>query len=156
MMKKFILAMSVTSIIAATGSAFAADIGVSINIAQPGMYGRIDIGSVPGPQVVYSRPTMIYAAPVGVVREPMYLYVPLGHQKNWRKYCGNYNACGQPVYFVQERWYRDVYVPRYREHEHGRDYRDDRRDYDRDHDRGHGKGRDEDHRDDHGRGRRDN
>jgi uncharacterized protein YcfJ len=25
-----------------------------------------------------------------------------------------YNACGRPVYFVDDRWYNDVYVPHYR------------------------------------------
>ncbi|HTD02334.1 hypothetical protein [Undibacterium sp.] len=145
-MKKILLA---AALVAASGSIFAADVGVSINFAQPGMYGRVDIGSVPGPQVVYTRPTVIYAPPVGVVREPLYLYVPPGHQKNWSKHCASYNACGQPVYFVQESWYRDVYVPRYREHDHGRDRRDDdRRGHDDrddhgDHDRGHGRGNDE-------------
>jgi hypothetical protein len=35
--------------------------------------------------------------------------VPPGHQKNWGKYCGQYQACGQPVYFVQESWVRERY-----------------------------------------------
>jgi hypothetical protein len=37
----------------------------------------------------------------------VYLYVPPGHQKNWAKHCARYAACGQPVYFVQERWVVD-------------------------------------------------
>ena len=37
------------------------------------------------------------------------MYVPPGHAKNWAKHCGRYNACGQPVYFVQERWVHDEY-----------------------------------------------
>lgn len=160
-MKKYLLA---AALVAASGSIFAADVGVSINFAQPGMYGRVDIGSVPGPEVVYTRPTVIYGPPAGVVVEPMYLYVPPEHQRNWRRYCAGYGACGRPVYFVQERWYRDVYVPRYREHERGwerhgddRRWKDDRdddrrgrghgRDHDDDNGRGHGRGRghDEDH-----------
>src|SRR5438445_2799734 len=98
-MKKIILAVA---ILASSASVFATDVGVSINIAQPGMYGRIDIGSVPAPQVVYTRPTVVYAAPPGVVYEPLYLYVPPGHQKHWNKHCSEYGACGRPVYFVQE------------------------------------------------------
>ena len=38
--------------------------------------------------------------------------MPPGHQKNWRKFCGRYNACGQPVYFVQEGWVRERYDER--------------------------------------------
>ncbi len=47
--------------------------------------------------------------------EPVYLRVPPGHRKNWGKHCRKYGACGQPVLFVQDRWYSDVYAPRYRE-----------------------------------------
>ena len=51
---------------------------------------------------------------------------------------GAYNACGQPVYFVQERWYNEVYVPRHRS---GRVvYREDDRGHYRDDDRGRGRG----------------
>jgi hypothetical protein len=57
---------------------------------------------------------VIQPVPVGVAAQPIYLYVPPGHAKNWRKHCHRYHACGQPVYFVQERWYHDVYVPHYR------------------------------------------
>jgi hypothetical protein len=64
--------------------------------------------------LIYAEPVVIQPVPVGVVRQPIYLHVPPGHAKNWRKHCGKYNACGQPVYFVQENWYNNVYVPRYR------------------------------------------
>ena len=43
----------------------------------------------------------------------IYLHVPPGHAKNWAKHCHKYDACGHPAYFVEEIWYRDVYVPRY-------------------------------------------
>jgi len=75
---------------------------------------------------------------MAVVQQPVYLYVPEAHQKNWRHYCGHYNACGQPVYFVKEQWVRD----RYREHEnerHGRHREED----DHDHGRKHGHGRED-------------
>lgn len=94
-------------------AAFAADVGVSVNIAQPGFYGRIDIGRVPGPVLIYPQPVIIEQRTVNVVRQPIYLHVPPGHAKNWRKHCRHYQACGQPVYFVQDGWYRDVYEPRY-------------------------------------------
>ena len=60
--------------------------------------------------VVIARPAVVAAPP-----PPLYLYVPPGHAKNWAKHCAKYQACGQPVYFVQERWYSDVYAPHYRE-----------------------------------------
>lgn len=123
-MKRILVAAALA---VAAAPALAADVGVSISVGQPGFYGRIDIGDLPPPVLVYSQPVVIERVPVGVVRQPLYLHVPPGHAKNWRKHCRRYNACGRPVYFVQERWYNDVYVPAYRErrHEHHRD--DDRR-----------------------------
>lgn len=127
----------------ASAPATATDVGVSVSIGQPGFYGRIDIGSFPPPAVVYAEPVIIQPAPVAVVRRPIYLHVPPGHSKNWAKHCHRYGACGQPVYFVQQRWYDDVYVPRYRgsvrhevRHEHMRHerVRDDHRHFDRRHD----------------------
>lgn len=92
-------------------SAQAADVGVSVSVGQPGFYGRIDIGNVPQPELIYARPIVVHPAPVGVVHQPVYMHVPPGHAKNWKKHCHKYNACGHPVYFVQERWYNEVYVP---------------------------------------------
>ena len=107
---------------AAALSALAADVGVSISVGQPGFYGRIDIGSFPPPRLIYAEPVIIQRPAVGVpVGRPMYLHVPPGHAKDWRKHCSKYGACGQPVYFVQESWYNDVYVPGYREREKSRE-----------------------------------
>jgi hypothetical protein len=84
-------------------------VGVSIGVNQPGVYGQINIGNLAPPPVIYAQP-IIYAPPrVAVVQQPVYLYVPPGHQKNWGKHCGTYNACGRPVYFVQESWVRERY-----------------------------------------------
>jgi hypothetical protein len=115
-------------------------VSVSIGIQQPGVYGRIDIGRYPQPEVVHARPVVIVPSRVAVVRQPIYLYVPEGHQRNWSRYCNRYNACGQPVYFVKEQWVRDRYRhehPDHRDrdhrhdHHHDRDRHDDRRDHDR-------------------------
>lgn len=94
-------------------AAFAADLGVSVNISEPGFYGRIDIGRVPAPVLIYPQPVIIAQGPVHGLRQPIYLRVPPGHEKKWGKHCSRYNACGQPVFFVQDGWYRDVYAPRY-------------------------------------------
>ncbi|MBX3608039.1 MAG: hypothetical protein KF788_22390 [Piscinibacter sp.] len=110
MIKTFIAAVAA---LASLSAAAQTSVGVSIGIQQPGVYGRIDIGNFPPPPVIYSQPVVIAPTPVAVYQRPVYLYVPPGHQKNWAKHCGRYAACGQPVYFVQERWV----VERY-EHEH--------------------------------------
>jgi hypothetical protein len=89
----------------------ATDVGVSIGINQPGVYGRIDIGRVNAPPVlVYSQPVIVVARPVPVAQPPIYLRVPPGHAKHWHKHCGEYGACGQPVYFVKEDWYQKHYA----------------------------------------------
>jgi len=104
----------------------AADVGVSISIGDPNFYGRLDIGNFPRPVLMYPQPVIIQPAPRAYAPQPLYLRVPPGHAKNWRKHCGRYNACGRPVYFVQDSWYRDVYAPRYRsrpDYRPGPDYR---------------------------------
>jgi hypothetical protein len=130
-------------------AAQAADVGISIGISQPGVYGRIDIGRYPQPVLVQTRP--VYVERVRS-REPVYLWVPPGHRKNWRKHCYRYDACGAPVYFVQDRWYEErVMHDRHRRYED----RDDR--YHRSDDDGprrdHGHGRDRYKERDHGRDR---
>ena len=139
--------------------AFAADVGVSISVSQPGVYGRVDIGRFPQPQVVVAqpvivqRPVMVQQPQVVVVQpEPVYMWVPPGHRKNWRHHCARYNACGVPVYFVREDWYRQHVAPvRQQRHEERRDerYEDGRGGH------GHapqGRGRDENHGHGHGHG----
>ena len=85
------------------------DVGVGITIREPGVYGRIEIGSRPPPPVLYPQPVIIARPAVVVAEPPMYLYVPPGHAKNWRKHCKHYDACGRQVYFVKERWVQDEY-----------------------------------------------
>ena len=99
-------------------AAMAADLGVSVHVSEPGLYGRVDIGRVPTPPaLVYQQPIIVHQQPVAVQRAPIYMHVPPGHAKKWDKHCGRYNACGQPVYFVQENWYQQNVVQR----RHGRD-----------------------------------
>ena len=114
---------------------FAADVGVSISIGQPGFYGQIDIGNAPRPQLVYSEPVVIQRAPEFVSAAPIYLHVPPGHEKHWSKHCAQYHACGRPVYFVRDDWYNNEYVPRY---QHGHDDHGGGHGHGRGHDKGHG------------------
>jgi hypothetical protein len=127
-MKNF-LRVTVLTIVALTisslgNTANAADVGVSVTVGQPGFYGRIDIGDYPYPPpvVIYRQPRIVER--VYIEREPIYLRVPPGHARNWRKHCYKYNACGERVYFVQDSWYHRDYVPHYREYH--REYHDNR------------------------------
>lgn len=114
------------------GPAHAVDVGVSVDIGVPGGYGRIDIGGYPPPLLLYPQPVYVQREPSRAPPPPLYLHVPPGHAKHWRQHCAEYGACGRPVYFVQDNWYRDVYAPRYREmHGRGPDRHDDRREDDR-------------------------
>jgi hypothetical protein len=141
-MKRYLLAAVA---LAAVAPSFAGDVSVSIGINQPGLYGQINIGGQPRPQVIYAQPVLIQPPPAAVAPEPLYLHVPPGHEKHWRKHCAEYNACGRPVYFVSHDWYQREYAPRhahdydhggYRPHDHDEDH-DRRREHDHDGDRGH-------------------
>ena len=130
-MKSLILAAVLLS------AATAAVAQVSVTVGQPGFYGRIDIGDYPAPQLIYAQPVIVQR-PQYYSARPIYLRVPPGHAKNWSKHCRKYNACNQEVYFVQDNWYNNQYVPRYRQQhgDHGRpDYGDRGRHDDRHDDR---------------------
>jgi hypothetical protein len=111
--------------------------GVTVTVNRPGVYGHVVLGGLPPPPVVLSRPVIVHqpppqrvtlGAPVLVAPPPpLYVYAPSGHQRKWHKHCHRYDACGRPVYFVQESWI----VERHREHEH---------EYGHGHPRGHAQG----------------
>jgi len=116
-MKRFLIAVAVAAA-TVTLPALGADVGVSVSIGEPGFYGRLDIGGYPQPQVIYRQPIAVERIPMN--RPPIYLRVPPGHAKNWRKHCHEYNACGERVYFVQDSWYTREYAPRYQQQHRGR------------------------------------
>lgn len=125
----------------ACAPALAADVAVSVDIGEPGFYGRIDIGSYPRPRVLFPTPVVIHAIPARVVREPLYLRVPPGHEKHWAKHCAEYDACGVPVFFVESGWYTGVYAPAYRAR-HGRPDKPGKSGHGNGKEKGKGKGRD--------------
>jgi len=125
-MKKLIAALALAS--AAVAGPALAGVGVSIQLGEPGFYGQLDIGGYQ-PRVLYDRPVIVERGARNPY--PVYLRVPSGQERNWRNYCGRYQACDRPVYFVRDDWYRNDYAPSYRNHQ-ARDWRYDRRDYGRD------------------------
>jgi len=134
MRKFFILALM------ACAPAMGADVSVSVTVGDPRFFGRIDIDSFPQPRLIFPRPVVVHAIPVGVVRAPLYLRVPPGHEKHWDKHCAEYNACGAPVYFIEDGWYNTVYVPEYKaKHGHG-----EHPGKEHGNGNGHGKGKDKD------------
>lgn len=146
-----------------------AQTSVSISVGQPGFYGHINIGDFGPPPVVYAQPVVIEQPARYYEAAPVYLRVPEGHRKHWARFCGRYHACGQRVYFVQDSWYTNTYVPRYREvhREHYRaperrdyhqrpperhEYREQRQEWHGEHGRGHGEGHGGGHGNGHGHG----
>jgi hypothetical protein len=143
-MRHIVLAM--LALTAAATPALAGDVAVSVAVGEPGFYGQINIGSFPQPPVVYAQPVVVAPPPPAYrVVEPIYLHVPPGHEKHWKKHCHEYDACGRPVYFVRDDWYNREYVAHYRHaeehggHEHG--YEHEQR-AEHDHGRHHGEDRD--------------
>jgi hypothetical protein len=132
--------LSVLAVGATLPLAQAQNVSISASITGeviPGVYGHVVIGDRPPPPVVYAQPVVAMPAPVIVgapAVEPIYLHVPPGHAKNWRKHCHEYNACNRPVYFVKSAEYEPGYRPDHHDHGHDHDHDHDR---DRDHDHGH-------------------
>ncbi len=108
-----------SALLAVMPLAHAQDVHVTATITGeivPGVYGQVILGARPPPALVYAQPVVAVPMPQPVVVEPIYLHVPPGHAKHWRKHCQEYNACNRPVYFVRSA----EYEPGYRgEHEHG-------------------------------------
>ena len=132
-MKRYLYAIAALTMSAPT---LAADVGVSVNVGQPGFYGRVEIGNLPAPPLIYAQPIVIQPLPAHVSSSPIYLHVPPGHEKHWSKHCASYHACGRPVYFVRDDWYNNEYVPRYR---NGGDDHGGGHGHGRGHDKGHGR-----------------
>lgn len=131
MPQRLLISVAAT-VLASAGVARAGDLGINVILSgqvAPGVYGQVQLGNAPPPPVVYAQPMLI--EPQAAPPPPVYLHVPPGHARNWRKHCHEYNACNRPVYFVRSA----EYEPRHEHHDHGHD-RDD------DHDHGHGHDRD--------------
>jgi hypothetical protein len=137
-MKARWFAAAALTAVACQAGASNVDVGVSIGISQPGVYGRIDIGRFPQPQVIYNEPVIVRQPRAVYVQppEPVYMWVPQGHRQNWKHYCGQYRACGAPVVFVRHDWYRQNVQRQVRYDDRYDNRYDDRHDGN-----GHGKGK---------------
>ena len=125
-----IIASMFAVLLAGSGVCAAGDLSLHVMLSgevAPGVYGQVQLGNEPRPPMVYAQPMVIEPQPVQLA--PIYLHVPPGHAKNWRKHCHEYNACNRPVYFVRSA----EYEPDYQKH-HGHDHDDHGR---HDHDHGH-------------------
>jgi hypothetical protein len=108
----------------------AGDLGINVMLSgevAPGIYGQVQIGNASPPPLVYAQPMLI--EPQAAPPPPVYLHVPPGHARNWRKHCHEYHACNRPVFFVRSAEYEPDYARRNHGHDHDEDH---------DHGRGHG------------------
>lgn len=127
------LVVIVAALLAGAGVSHAGDLNVHLLLSgevAPGVYGQVQIGNERPPPVVYVRPMLI--EPQAAPPPPVYLHVPPGHARNWRRHCREYNACNRPVYFVRSEEYEPGYAHRDHGHDHGHGH-----DHDRGHDRDH-------------------
>lgn len=111
------IAIAILTCASTVAGAQPADVNIRIIVpgdVRPGVYGRVDLGGAPPPPLLYAKPVLIAPPPPPPARvavapvQPVYLHVPPGHAKDWRKHCKKYHACGQPVYFVVS----DEYKPK--------------------------------------------
>lgn len=113
-----------TLLMLAAGHSLASEPIINLSVSgevAPGVYGRVDIGNSPPPQVVYTRPIVVIQQGAPVHAGPVYLHVPPGHAKKWSKHCHKYNACAQPVYFVKSVEYESGAKKRGSEKSHGKE-----------------------------------
>lgn len=132
-MRTRMLSVLVALLIGSAGVSRAGDLGIQVILSgqvAPGVYGQVQLGNGPPPAVVYSQPMLI--EPQSSPLPPVYLHVPPGHAKDWRKHCHEYHACNRPVYFIRSA----EYAPGYDHRDHSRDHdKHDDRDRDRHDDR---------------------
>ena len=103
----------------------------------PGVYGQVVLGNRSPPPVLYQQPMVVQPVMGAPPGEPLYLHVPPGHAKHWRKHCHEYHACNRPVYFVRSAEYEPGFDRARWDREHGHEPHDrGHHDEDRDHDRG--------------------
>jgi hypothetical protein len=91
----------------ATGAALADAAPAYRNITKggalrPGIYGRIVVkAKAPPPPVIYPQPVIASQVIVPETVKPVYLYVPPGQVRHWKRNCARWSACDEAVLFVR-------------------------------------------------------
>jgi hypothetical protein len=109
-MKRLLL----SALLAATPLFGVAQVNFNFSIGDPDYNGQIYFDNDQQPLVMNATPIIAYPDQADIYAAPIYLRVPLYYYQNWQQYCGMYSACYVPVYFVQDNWYQQYYVPWYR------------------------------------------
>lgn len=142
MQSKILKIVILTTLVAGAANVLANDLGVSVVVdgeVTPGVYGRIELGNVSRPELVYSEPRVIVVEEKYRRYKPVYLHVPPGHAKHWDKNCHKYNACNRKVYFVKSAEYSSDY--RHDDHGHQSHDHDKNDKGNKGHGKGNGKGK---------------
>jgi hypothetical protein len=110
-MKRLLL----TAIIAATPLLGVAQVNFNFSIGDPNYNGQIFIDNGQQPDVLNETPITGYPGPYNPSIQPIYLNVPLYVYEDWSQYCRYYGPrmCYKPVYFVDNDWYQNFYIPWY-------------------------------------------
>lgn len=66
-----------------------------------GVYGRIEVRGTAPPPVIYGQPMIANQATVPSRAKPVYLYVPPGQVRKWKRHCAKWSACQEAVLFVR-------------------------------------------------------
>ena len=106
-MKRLLFAAALA---ATTVPALANDVGVSISIGQPSIYGRIDLGGYPQPQIIDPQPRVMFRAAMS--RPPTYMHVPPALRKTGARTAVLTTPVENGSIF-QNNWYERNYVSRY-------------------------------------------
>lgn len=95
-------------------------VDVNVGFGMPGYYGVVPIQGMQ-PQLWNASPIIQVGALVAGM-PAIYLTVPDHERVHWGKYCGRYDACSRPVYFVKHGWYDKHYVKHHDKHwkKHGK------------------------------------
>ena len=117
----------------AGASAPRAEVGLTVQFSEPGVYGRVDVARYPQPQVIVATPVIALppATAPALPGEPIYLWVPPEHRVHWKEHCNEYRACGRPVYFVDHGWYQQHVLAQHQGEQRAHEDRDGGRDRDR-------------------------
>lgn len=120
-MKKIVLALaSVLAIATATAQS-----GNVVPQHRSVAYGVVEMDH-PEPRVLNSHPVIVHRNRGNRHADPIFVYVPAHHRRNWTRFCGRYEACRQPVYFLNEVWYHR-YLERQERREERRERWEERR-----------------------------